>query len=203
MLSILALIVTLVATVPTYEASLVKLWSRNVSAVEDLGEDRLGGRLNNVDAGWELWQERPAFGWGIGGNFESVRTDGMGSSYSTGQIVGNATNQLVQAAAEGGVFGFTAFIGFLAAVAMMGWKQISGRGRRCRAAQGVALFCLASVVGIQTVVYVRDLSLVGYVLCVAIGCLVLNELPTANWNTGQRASPRMRSRTYSDASPTR
>lgn len=196
--SIVALIVVIMVTVPTYKASMVKLWSRNVSAVEDVQDDRLGGRLNNIDAGWELWQERPVFGWGIGGNFESVRTDGMGSSYSTGQIVGNATNQIVQAAAEGGVFGFTAFTVFLAAVAMMGWKQISGRRRRGREAQGVALFCLASVVGIQTVVYVRDLSLVGYVLCIAIGCLVLNEFTTDDCDAGQRAAPRARCRTHSD-----
>ena len=176
-IGVLALIIAVVLTIPSFNLVVKTLSNRFATMIEFSDEDRFGGRQNNIEAGWDLWQARPVFGWGIGGNFQSVRTDegDIRISYSEGVVEGNATNQIIQSGTEGGVLGFAAFTSLLIAVVVMGWKQLVRRAARSTESQGIALFCVAAMIGIQTVVYFMDLSMVGYVICLAIGGLIANE----------------------------
>lgn len=180
LVGVLAFIIAVVLTIPSFNLVFKNLSNRFTTMIEFSDEDRFGGRQNNIEAGWDLWQARPIFGWGIGGNFESVRTDegAIRIAYSEGVVAGNATNQIIQSGTEGGVLGFAAFTGLLITVVVMGWKQLVRRLARSTESQGIALFCVAAMIGIQTVVYFRDLSMVGYVICLAIGGLIANEQNT-------------------------
>lgn len=148
------------------------LISRFGTTTELIYEDRMGGRLSNMEFAWELFKARPMLGYGYYGYAEEVYRvygnalfDVEAAATTARGITTNATNQIVQVAIDGGVVALTCFV---LLIVMLGCDILDTLRRQIVPERPYAVafgvYLVSILVGMQSTVYVIDQSSLGLFL---------------------------------------
>lgn len=140
-------------------------------------ENKMGGRLANIEFAWNLFSEKWFFGYGFNGyaeNISAVYSIVMADAEkgAAAGFASNSTNQLLQTAVDGGLLSVVLFLAMVTTACFRGFRIIQLSPPEFRAqSYALGMYAAAILVGLQSAIYFYDLSSSGYYVFLVVGLI--------------------------------